>query len=68
MRLTKLPKWHAVFSLVPSSRRCKTPRFQTSGYVTIPTENFSLVGYEKDPVRKGGCWFSLRASHPLFSL
>ena len=36
--------------------------------VTIPSENFSLVGYKKDSVRKGGLWSSLRASHPLFSL
>ena len=26
------------------------------------------MGYKKDSVRKGGRWFSLRASHPLFSL
>ena len=52
----------------PSSQSCDTTRFQTSGYVTIPSENFSLVGCKKDSVRKGGHWFSLRASRPLFSL
>ena len=31
------------------------------------SENFSLVGWKKDSVRKRECWFSLRASHPLFS-
>ena len=64
VRLTKLPKWHPVIS----SQSCKTTRFQTSGYVTIPSEKFSLVGYKKDSVRKGERWFSLRASHPLFAL
>ena len=48
-----------------SSQSCETTRFQTSSYVTIPSENFSLVGY-KDSIRKGKGWFSLRASHPLF--
>ena len=43
-----------------SSQSCKTTRFQTSGYMTIPSENFSLVGHKKDSVRKGECWF-LRA-------
>ena len=37
-------------------------------HVTIPAENFSLVGCKKDSIRKGGRWFSLRATHPLFSL
>ena len=50
-----------------SSQSYKTTRFQTSSYVNIPPENFSLVGY-KDSVRKGEHWFSLRASHPLLSL
>ena len=45
----------------PSSQSCETTRFQTSGYVTILSENFSSVGYKKDPYRKGGCWFFLRA-------
>ena len=26
------------------------------------------MGYKKDSIRQGGCLFSLRASHPLFSL
>ena len=49
-----------------SSQNCKTTRFQTASYMTIPSENFLLVGYKKDSVRNGGRWFSLRASHPLF--
>ena len=51
-----------------SSQSCESTRFQTSGYVTIPSENFSLVGYKKDPDRKGRRWFFLRASHPLSPL
>ena len=38
------------------------------GYMTTPPVNFSLAGYKKDSVRKGECWFSLRANQPLFSL
>ena len=37
-----------------SSQSCETTRFQTSGYMTIPSGNFSLVGYKKDSIRKGG--------------
>ena len=33
--------------------------------LTITSENFSLLGYEKDPVRKGGHRFFSRGSHPL---
>ena len=36
--------------------------------MTIPSENFPLVVYKKDSIRKGEFWFSLRASHPLFPL
>ena len=57
-----LSHWHLF------SQSCETTRFQTSGYVTIPSENFSLVGYKKDSIRKGERWFSLRARHPLFPL
>ena len=67
VKLTKLPKWHPIISLHLSSQSCETTRFQTASYVTIPSENFSLVGY-KDSVRKGGRWFSIRANHPLFPL
>ena len=31
-----------------SSQTCETTRFQTSGYMTIPSENVSLVRYKKD--------------------
>ena len=51
-----------------SSQSCKTTGFQTSSYLTIPSENFLLVRCKKDSIRKGECWFSLRASHPLFPL
>ena len=68
VRLTKLPNGILLSHWCLSSQSCKTTRFQTSGYVTIPSETFSLVGYKKDSVRKGERWFSLRASHPLFAL
>ena len=68
MRLTKLSKWHPVISLVSIFSKLQDTRFQTSGYVTIPSNNFSLVGYKKDSIIKGERWFSFRASHPLFSL
>ena len=51
-----LSHWHL------SSQSFETTRFQTSGYVTIPSENLSSVGYKKDSVRKGERWFSLRAT------
>ena len=52
-----------------SSQSWQTTRFQTSGYVTdYPFREFFIGGHEKDSVRKGGPWFSLRASHPVFSL
>ena len=65
VKLTKLPKWHPIISLHLSSQSCETTRFQTASYVTIPSENFSLVGYKKDSIRKGGRWFSVRANHPF---
>ena len=49
-------------------KAAKPPDSRPLGYATIPSENFSLVGYKKDSIRKGGCWFFLRVSHPLFSL
>ena len=67
MRLTKLPKWHPVISLALNFLKLQDHQI-LDGYVTIPSENFSLVGYKKDSVRKGECWFSLRAGYPLFSL
>ena len=33
--------------------------------INHPFRDFSLAGYKKDPVRKGGHWFFSRASHPL---
>ena len=45
-----LSHWHL------SSKSCKTTRFQTPSSVTIPSENFLLVGYKKDSVRKGERW------------
>ena len=77
LRLTKLPKWHSVFPLAPTFSKLQNhwipdlwlcdhrTQLQTKNY---PSENFSLVGYMKDPFRKGGHWFCLRASHLLFSL
>ena len=45
------------------------PQDSTTGWkLAISSEKFSLVGFKKGPDRKGGCWFSLRGSHPLFSL
>ena len=38
--------------------KAETTRLQTFSYVTIPSENFSLVGYKKDSVRKTEHWFS----------
>ena len=64
VRLTKLPKWHPVIS----SQSCKTTRFQTSGYMTIPSKNFSLVGYKKDSVRKGERFLLKGQSPSLFPL
>ena len=68
MRLTKLPKWHPVISLALIFSKLRDHQISDLRYVTIPSENFSLVGYKKDSIRKGERWFSLRASHPLFSL
>ena len=50
MRLTELPKWHAVFSLAPIFSKLRDHQIPDLGYVTIPSENFSSVGYKKDPV------------------
>jgi len=36
--------------------------------INHPFREFFIGGVKKDPIRKGGCWLSLRASHPLFSL
>ena len=52
-----------------SSQSCETTRFQTSGYVTIPSENFSLVGYKKDSIRKGGWLVLIKSqSHSRYPL
>ena len=34
------------------------PQDSTGWKLTIPSENFSLVECKKDPVRKGGHWFT----------
>ena len=68
VRLTKLPNSILLSHWCLTSQSCKTTRFQTSSYMAIPSENFSLVEYKKDSIRKGEHWFSLRASHPLFYL
>ena len=59
-----LSHWHL------SLQSCKTTRFQTSGYVTIHSENFSLVGYNKtDSIRKGRMLVLVKGQSPtLFPL
>ena len=41
--------------LSKTSQSCETTRFQISSYMeNISSEDFSLVGYKKDSIRKGG--------------
>ena len=44
VRLTKLPKWHPVISPAPMFSKLQDHRFQTSGYMTIPSEKFFIGG------------------------
>ena len=44
MRLTELPKWHAVFSLAPIFSKLRDHQIADLQQCTIPSENFSLVG------------------------
>ena len=68
MRLTKLPKWHPVISLAPIFSKLRDHQIPDLWLCDHPYREFFIGGYEKNSVRKGECWFSLRASHLLFSL
>ena len=68
MRLTKLPKWHPVISLAPIFSKLQDHQIPDLQLCDHPFREFFIGEYKKDSIRKGECWFSLRASHPLFSL